>query len=93
MTHGRSLRTDVRNPILALPSARRLAQLSPEAREVLHDLLGELAQDARDRAETCWRRHKAPMAAYWKACAVYAGHIRRALRVRTPSQISRRLAA
>lgn len=38
---GRSLRSDVRNPILSLPSAKRLAALPPEARAVLHDLLGE----------------------------------------------------
>jgi hypothetical protein len=56
-------------------------------------LRGELAQDARDRAETCWSRHKASIAAYWKACAVYAGHIRRDLEVRAPSKLSQRLTA
>lgn len=89
----RSLRTDVRNPILSLPSAKRLAELPPATRAVLHDLLGELAQDARYRADTCWAKHKAPMAAYWKACAVYAGHIRRALKGRPQLKFTRRLAA
>jgi hypothetical protein len=32
-----------------------------------------------ERAETSWRQRKAPMAAYWKACAVYCGHIRRVI--------------
>jgi hypothetical protein len=43
-------------------------------------LLGEIALDARERANTCWKKHKAPMAAYWKACSVYAGHARRLTR-------------
>lgn len=42
---------------------------------------------------TFWAKHKAPMAAYCKACAVYAGHIRRALNVRTHLKFTRRLAA
>jgi hypothetical protein len=75
----RSSRREVRNPLLALPSARRAASLPPELRELLSDLLGELAADARARAEASWR-HKAPMALYWKAVSVYAGHLRRTLR-------------
>lgn len=80
MSLHRSLRTDVRNPILVLPSAVKLKALPPEAREAFADILGEIAADARQRADKCWRTHKAPMAAYWKACAVYAGHIRRAMK-------------
>lgn len=76
----RSSRADVRNPILALPSARRLRQLAPATRSELSGLLFELRADAQAKAEDCWRRHKAPMAAYWKAVAVYAGHIARILR-------------
>lgn len=76
----RSVRPDVRNPVLALPSAARLRDLTPDAREALRYVLRDIAADARARAETSWRRHKAPMAAYWKAVAVYAGHIARALR-------------
>lgn len=79
MTPTRSLRTDVRNPILALDSAKRLADLPPEAKAALRDVLADIAKDARGRADKCWRTHKAPMAAYWKACSVYAGHIRRAV--------------
>ncbi len=58
---------------------RALRSLPLHTRELLAELLGELALDARQRADTSWRRHKAPMAAYWKAVSVYAGHIRRAL--------------
>ena len=77
---GRSSRAEVRNPLLALPSATRLRQLSPSARSELSGLLYELRADAQARADDCWRRHKAPMAAYWKAVAVYAGHVARVLR-------------
>lgn len=76
----RSARADVRNPILALPSAQRLTQLGPLARAELRGVLLEIRHDAQQRAEECWKRHKAPMAAYWKAVAVYAGHIARVLR-------------
>jgi hypothetical protein len=76
----RARRADVRNPILALPSATRLAALHPSVRIELRTLLLDLRRDAQARADDCWRRHKAPMAAYWKAVAVYAGHIARVLR-------------
>ncbi|MBG6178340.1 putative membrane protein [Labrenzia sp. EL_208] len=65
---------------MALPSADRLAELSPEAREILREILKDLSNQARERAEKSWRSHKAPMAAYWKAVAVYARHISVALR-------------
>lgn len=76
----RARRAYVRNPILALPAAARLAGLSPSVRAELRMLLLDLRRDAQGRADDCWRRHKAPMAAYWKAVAVYAGHIARVLR-------------
>lgn len=69
-----------RNPVLALPAIARLQALEPAARQALAEVLADLRQDAAARAETSWRRHKAPMAAYWKAVAVYAGHIRRAIK-------------
>ncbi len=76
----RSSRPETRNPLLALPSADRLAELPPEAREALRAVLTDIRADAAERAQTCWKRHKAPMAAYWKAVSVYAGHTARALR-------------
>ena len=81
-TLARSQRREVRNPILALPAARRVQALSPEQRAVLAEILEALGEDARQRAQDCWTRHKAPMAAYWKACSVYARHLARVLRPR-----------
>jgi hypothetical protein len=75
----RSIRREVRNPMLALPSVQRLASIDPDARAGLIDVLKEVRVDARERAEKCWRTHKAPMALYWKCVAVYAGHLARAL--------------
>lgn len=77
---ARSIRITVRNPLLALPSMKTIQQLPPESRAAMGSLLRDVARDARERAEKCWRTHKAPMAAYWKAVAVYAGHTARALR-------------
>lgn len=76
----RSKRPEVRNPVLTLPSMQRLQQLPPDQRELIAQLLADLAGDANDRAQRCWSRHKAPMAAYWKAVSVYAGHLKRAIR-------------
>lgn len=75
----RSSRAEVRNPLLRLPAAERLNDLPPQTRQALAALLLDLSLDARERAETCWRQNKAPMAAYWKAVSVYAGHFRRLL--------------
>ena len=76
---SRSARADVRNPVLRLVAARAILRLPPETREHLRLLLLELAADAGGRAQACWRSHKAPMAAYWKAVSVYARHIARAV--------------
>jgi hypothetical protein len=54
--------------------------LEPAAREAICAILGEMQTDARAKADMCWRTHKAPMAAYWKAVSVYAGHLRKAIR-------------
>lgn len=77
---ARSNRVDVRNPIVGLPSFDMLQALTDTERAALRAVLGDIASDARQRADKCWRTHKAPMAAYWKACSVYAGHIKRALK-------------
>lgn len=77
---SRSLRPDVRNPVLRLPAAQRILMLPEPQRRLLAELLMDLRRDALERADTCWRRHKAPMAVYWKAVGVYAGHIARAIR-------------
>lgn len=80
MSATRSTRADVRNPVLALPAMAGLQALPAETRAALRALLLDLGSDSRARAETCWRKHKAPMAAYWKAVAVYAGHIARGVK-------------
>lgn len=77
---ARSSKPDVRNPLLTLPAMQRALKAGKLERLILRDLLIDISKDARERAEKCWRTHKAPMAAYWKAVAVYAGHTARALR-------------
>ena len=69
-----------RNPVLGLPSVVRLQRLPRGQRKLLSELLLDIRRDARRRADESWRKHKAPMAAYWKAVGVYAGHISRAIR-------------
>lgn len=54
--------------------------LPVEARMALRSALMSLRADALQRAELQWRRHKAPMALYWKVVGVYAGHLARAIR-------------
>lgn len=75
----RSARPFVRNPLLGMPAIARLKALPARERELIGGLLRDLASDATERADRCWRRHKAPMAAYWKAVAVYARHTARAI--------------
>ncbi|MBY5750762.1 DUF4639 domain-containing protein [Rhizobium leguminosarum] len=76
----RSNRREVRNPVLSLPAVKRLDELSPEAREIVGDILGDLVADARNRAQQSWLKNKGPMAAYWKAVGAYAHHFRRVIR-------------
>lgn len=75
----RSIRREVRNPVLGLPGVARLAALPLPARLALRELLAEIAADAACRAEQCWRKSKAPMAAYWRAVSIYAKHIKHAV--------------
>lgn len=75
----RSNRPEVRNPILALPCAAAVADLPQDSRLALRAILNGLADDAGRRAQESWRRHKAPMALYWKAISVYSRHIARAI--------------
>lgn len=80
----RSNRPETRNPLLALPSVARLRRLPPDAKEALRALLLDIRADAAVRAQICWKRHKAPMALYWKVLSVYAGHAARLLREHPP---------
>lgn len=74
---NRSARREVRNPLLSLPSVKRINDLPEDTRDLLHDILRELAGDARNRAQASWCKNKGPMAAYWKAVGAYAEHLRR----------------
>ena len=58
---------------------RRFQCLPPEAKFQLKRALQDLREDALKRAEHSWRKHKAPMALYWKVVGVYAGHLARAI--------------
>jgi hypothetical protein len=73
-------RAEVRNPVLGLRAFRKFALLHPAALHALAELLHEIHVEAAVRAEHSWRTRKAPMAVYWRAVSVYAGHIRRAIR-------------
>lgn len=86
MSLDRSARREVRNPVLALPAAERLLALDPATRELIAEILGDLAIDARGRAQESWRKNKGPMAAYWKAVGAYAGHRRRVCRMPAPAR-------
>jgi len=79
---ARSLRPDVRNPMLRLPGMLKLQRLPAPVKEALVTVLMDIRKDAHANAEKCWKKHKSPMATYWKVVAVYAGHIARALRPR-----------
>lgn len=48
-------------------------------RTALRVALLDLRKDALKRADHSWKRHKAPMALYWKVVGVYAGHLARAI--------------
>lgn len=76
----RSNRREVRNPVLGLPSIKRLLALPEDQRAILADILKDLTLDCRSRAQISWRQNKGPMAAYWKAVGAYAHHFRRVVR-------------
>lgn len=77
----RSNQPAVRNPVLALPGvAEAFAALPADSRAALVAALAALRTASTDQAKKSWFSHKAPMAAYWKAVAVYSGHFVRALK-------------
>lgn len=79
---GRSLRPEVRNPLLDLPEMKELVLLlrqHPEIMAAVVRLLFAIWRHARKSADESWLRNKAPMAFYWKVVCVYVGHIRRAI--------------
>lgn len=75
----RSSKPDVRNPLIHLPAAAAIQSLPADSKATLKALLKEISSDARARATKAWVTHKAPMAVYWKAVAVYTNHLQRLL--------------
>jgi hypothetical protein len=69
----------VRNWMLALPEVQDLATLPPEARVALRRALLAVSEACRAKGNEAWRKHKPPMAAYWKGNAVHAKHLARAI--------------
>lgn len=78
MSAQRDRRT-VANPILALDGVAELCALPPETRAIMIRALQAMRKDALARGQKCWDTHKAPMAVYWKAVGVNAGHFARVL--------------
>lgn len=67
------------NPLLKLPAGRALLELPEPDRRRIEAVMRELRDQANSEAEKAWRRHKGPMAAYWRAVATYARHVAHAL--------------
>jgi len=72
---ARSVRADVRNPVLGLPAGQSVLDLGPQQRRALGILLRLLARQARAEAENRWRIGDGMLAAYWRVAAVYAKHL------------------
>lgn len=70
------------NPLLRLPAARDLLNLSPAQRRAMALLLRQLRDQANTEAEQAWQRRKGPMAAYWRAVSTYARHTAHALELK-----------
>lgn len=75
----RSARREVRNPVLALPATGKLMALEPDIRHMIRDLVVDLRDQARAKADESLRKNKYMMFAYWKCVAVYANHFARCL--------------
>lgn len=72
---ARSNRADVRNPMLMLPEVQAIAELPADSQAALRKALQAISEACRARGNEAWRKHKPPMAAYWKANAVNARHL------------------
>lgn len=75
----RSNSKEVRNPMLTIPEVQAFAELPPDAAQALRNALVGASKVFRVRANEAWKRHKAPIAAYWKASAVNARHLANAI--------------
>lgn len=76
------------NPLMGLPAMAALACMPIWVRATLVQLMAEIKQWAEAKAQHSWKKRKAPLAAYWLACGVYAGHVGRGLRKGLPSTVN-----
>lgn len=54
-------------------------QLPNDSKIALKKALQILRIDSLKKSNHSWKKHKAPMALYWKVVGVYSGHISRAI--------------
>lgn len=54
--------------------------LPEDSRAALKSALQLLHRDSIEKANYCWKKHKAPMALYWKVVGVNAGHLSRSIK-------------
>ena len=66
----RCLKTEWAETFNALPS---------DSKKALKSALQALRLSALAKSQYCWKKHKAPLALYWKVVGVYAGHLSRAI--------------
>jgi hypothetical protein len=76
------------NPLMGLPAMSALASMPIWVRATLVQLMAEIKQWAEAKAQHSWKKRKAPLAAYWLACGVYAGHVGRGLRKGLPKTVN-----
>lgn len=53
--------------------------LPDDSKAALKKALVELRKDSLKKADHSWKKHKAPMALYWKVVGVYSGHLSRSI--------------
>lgn len=83
---ARSLRSDVRNPVLRLPAMQEILARpldEPISRRELGVIIRQLADQANSEAARSQRKNKHMMVAYWKVASVYTKHVARALNPNT----------
>lgn len=55
--------------------------LPADSKAALKNALQDLRADALSKANHSWKKHKAPMALYWKVVGVYAGHLAKSIKL------------
>jgi hypothetical protein len=76
----RSLRPDVRNPLLKLPAAQAILDGAQPWRATLRRLLLELSIQATAERDRCLRTSKFALVPYWHGLRVYSWHLARLLK-------------